>query len=253
MKSFPAIFLQIAHTLWYPAGEMSSNAQTLFSEISKALHRAGLFISYADLTGGEESRKAEMQALSFLVLLLQKQNSEGSFLHDLAKLASGEFQDFDHSAPCSEENLKTIQKDLQNVPLEIGDAFKSVLENFSKPEARLYADILISVGASVAQAYDEKDDFFLASNRFTDTMFSLGNFQPFFHRTLMFFSNIYADKEAKHLYENDNIFDEMKISTKESDALGQLTNALRKAWLEKYPGDIQQTVQDYIRENNGAC
>ena len=42
---------------------MLSNSQTLFEQISKALYRAAMFISNADLTGGEKAWHEEMKAI----------------------------------------------------------------------------------------------------------------------------------------------------------------------------------------------
>ncbi len=125
-----------------------------------------------------------------------------------------------------------------------------VLNNFSKSEARLYSDIVISAAASVAQAHDERDEFFSTGDRVVDSVTFLTNMRPLFHRFLMFFSDMHADKNAKYLYESNDMFDQLKISSKENYALGQLTAALRSAWMEKYPEDLEQTVQDYIREHD---
>jgi hypothetical protein len=232
---------------------MLSNSQALFSEISRALYRTGAFVSYADLTGGKKAWKAEMQALSFLMQLLQKQNAETSFLHGLAKLASGELDDVDFFMPPSEDELESIRLDLENVPFEVERAVRLVVNNFPKSDARLYTDILVSAGACVAQAYDEKDDMFLTDSWFVDVVTFLTNIRPFFHRLLMFFSNLHADENAKYLYEDNDIFDQMKISSDETVALGQISHAVRKVWFEKYPEDREQSVQDYIREKEESC
>ena len=207
-----------------------------------------MFISYADLVGGENAHQAEMQALHMLMQILQRQNSEDAFLHDLAKLASGEMEGIENLEALPEDAVQNIQSDLSGVPQEVESAIRTVLENFPKSEARLYADMLLSVGASVAQAYDEKDDFFTTGNPVVDAVTFVTNARPIYHRILMLFSKLHEDENAKYLYDENDIFDQIKISTKESDALALLSAAVRKAWLEKYPADANQSVQDYLKE-----
>jgi hypothetical protein len=228
---------------------MLSNSQDLFLLMSKAFYRAGLFVSYADLQDGKKAGLQEMKALGVVLQILQDQGTEGSFLKEIAKLASGEFNDIDQFNLLSDEDIKSMQGNLQSVPQEVASAVSMALDNFSKAEARLYADMLLSVAASVAQAHDERDDMFLTHNYIVDKVTFLGNARQLFYRFLMRFSSIHAPENARYLYEQDDIFDELKISTKETDALGVLSSVIRQEWLKKYPDDANQTVQDYIKES----
>lgn len=230
---------------------MLSNSKVLFDELATTLYRVGFYVSYEDTVGGEKARSAEARALCVIVQILQQQNSEGSFLHELGKLAEGKFDGIENLKNLSEGHVKNIQADLASVPQEVGLVMDKVIANFSKSEARLYADMLIAVGASVAQAYDEKDDFFLSGDKFADFVTFIANAKPLYYRILMFFSRIHADKNAKYLYDSGDLFDEMKISQKEVDVLGDVAGAVKVSWAFKYPEDLKKSVEDYIRESDG--
>lgn len=228
---------------------MFSNSAFLFEQLATTLYRAGMYVSFADLTGGEKAQRAEMYALFVLMQILQKQHSEDDFLHDLGKLAEGRLEGFDNLVGLPDKDIENIIDDLETTPHEVELAVLNVIDNFSKQEARLYVDLLISAGASVAQAHDEKDDFYFHDDGPLPPMADLiSNFRQFYYRTLMFFNDLHQDDTARYLYDENSIFDQMKISGKESDALAKLSAAVRKAWLQKYPEDLKQTVQDYIEE-----
>jgi hypothetical protein len=229
-----------------PTPWMKSNSQDLFEQISKALYRAGMFVSCADLKGGEKAWHEEMKAIDIVLHVMQKQNSKESFMEELTQLAAGEFESLDsYKAYPDPDHIKSLQHDLESVPDETEAAVRAVLENFSKDEARVYSDLLLSVGAAVGKAYDKKDDYvtgyFLANTE--------DNIQQIIERILGHFSRLQQDETAKYLYDENSVFDQMAIGDKDSIALGQLSSATRKAWLEKYPQDINQTVQDYLREH----
>jgi hypothetical protein len=226
---------------------MLSKSQALFEQISKALYRAGMYVSCADLKGGEKAWHEEMKAIDIVLHVMQKQSSADSFMGELTQLAAGEFESLDsYKSYPDPEHIKSLQHDLESVPDETTAAVKAVLDNFSKDEARIYADLLISVAASAGKAYDKKDDYLTGYGLISD---GINNSQQIIGRILKFFAGLQQDETAKYLYDENSAFDQMAIGDKDTIALQQLSSAVRKAWLEKYPQDLNQTVQDYLREH----
>lgn len=226
---------------------MLSNSQSLFEQISKALYRAGMFVSCADLSGGEKAWHEEMKAIDIVLHVMQKQSSAESFMSDLTQLAAGEFESLDsYKSYPDPQHIESLQHDLESVPDETEAAVKAVLGNFSKDESRVYADLLLSVAASAGKAYDKKDDYLKGYGRSSDI---INNTQQIIGRILGHFSKLQQDETAKYLYNEDDVFDQMAIGDKDTIALQKLSSAARKAWLEKYPEDLNQTVQDYLREH----
>lgn len=147
--------------------------------------------------------------------------------------------------------MHRLELSLKTTPDDIEQIMLNVIDNFSKGEARLYADIILSVAASVAQTHYEWTDTRLIQ-KLSDILWP--QFWPelaivFCERTLYHLSNLGADKDAKYLYATTNPFDEMNISLEESDAISDLANALRRAWQKRYPLDFEETVQDYLRRD----
>ena len=224
---------------------MLSNSQVIFDQLAEALYRAAFYISFADDTDGAKSRKAELQALHVVMQVLQRDHDEDHFLRDLGKLAAGDLVNTSNLELLSDADIQNIRNDLASVPDEVYAAAQIALENFSKDEARLYTDMVLSAAASIAQAYDEKDDFVFQDGA-PDIAYIIANMGGLFARLLSLFNRVHEDKNAKYLYDQSDIFDEMKISAAESDALGRLSLSIRSAWGEKYPEDLQQTVQDIL-------
>lgn len=224
---------------------MFSNSQAIFDQLSNTVLRAATYLSYADIEPNQKDLKLELESLNYLMLVLKKEHSEDSFVHDLAKLAKGGLDTAGDFSPLTDKEIKEIQAELENTPDELRQTAKIVLENFSKKEARLYFDIVMAAASSVAQAFDEKDDI----NFVNGPLGVLANPKQYYYRFLMIFRKIHETEHDKMLYDESDIFDQFKISTKESDALGHLTSAIGQAWFEKYPEDKEQTVQEYIKEH----
>lgn len=219
---------------------MFDHTQGIFPEISKALYRAAMFVSYIDKRGRGHARAQEIEVVSNYIKVMQEQYPKETFVYELMSFLEGGIREI------SKEGDSCVGES-ENIPIKVEEAMKTVLDNFDKSEARLYASILLALSASVAQAHDEKDDFARMENRWLSFTTIFSNIQPIYHRILMFLSDTYNGERARKLYEPDDIFDQMKISTKESDALGLLSGAIKKAWIEKYPEDMKQTVKEHLQ------
>ncbi|WP_435640267.1 hypothetical protein [Micavibrio aeruginosavorus] len=228
---------------------MFSNSQFIFSDIAAALYRAGLYVSYADQSGGRRARVNEYKAIQTVLRILHQQNSPESFIHDLAKLAEQDMVPIEKIKNIDKKEVHRLETSLKTVPSDIETIMLNVIDNFSKPEARLYADIILSIGASVAQTHYEWTDTRLIQ-KLSDALWP--QYWPEFtailyERIIYHLSNLNADKDAKYLYAPSNPFDEMNISLEESDALSELARSVQRAWQKRYPVDFEATVQDYIR------
>jgi len=102
---------------------------------------------------------------------------------------------------------------LERAPEKIQAAVHTAVANFNKAEARLYTDLLLSVAASVAKAHDEKDDMVDIPDPFGH---AIANTVPFFERLLAFMDGLERNADERYLYDAGNVFDEMKISQKET-------------------------------------
>lgn len=233
---------------------MLSNSKVVFDQLARTLVRAGLFISFADTLEGrneleqKKARMAEAYALYYLMRILQEQHSEEGFLDEIAKIAEGELQGVQNLSDLGPDDIENIQNDLRTVPQELEDTITLALDNFEKREARLYADIVMSACGSVGKAYDEKDEYTDMGGGIEDAFMWTANIKHIFYRILMKFEDLHQDDVARYLYNENNIFDQMKISTKESDAIGKLAGSIKAAWLKKHPEDMNQTVQEYLEE-----
>lgn len=228
---------------------MLSNSQVLFEKLAQTLYRAGFFVSFADDTGGKKARVREIHALYYLMHILQQQHSEEEFIREIAKIAEGEMDGIKNLENLSAQDIAAIERDLQSVPTELENAVLEALENFEKHEARLYADLVIAAGASVGKAYDEKDDFVPMDLAVENLFMFLANIEPIFNRVLGFFNQIHQGDTARYLYDENSLFDQMKISGLEAEALGKLAAAVKAAWAKKYPEDLEQSVEDFIKQS----
>lgn len=224
---------------------MLLNSEVSYEELSMALYRAALYVGFSDNQGGKEAQDFELRALSVFINTLKEQSTEEGFLSEISKAASGDLSALNDLKNSEQEEFKNLTQNLDKVPKELEDVMRRVVENFSKQEARLYTDIIISAMASVAQANDEKDDM----TSIDDGIFGhLSDMTQIFERFLVFFINFHESPKAKYLYEESDIHDQMKISTKETDAMAKVCSSIKGAWIEKYPEDSKQTVQEYLAE-----
>lgn len=227
---------------------MFSNSQAVFSVLAQALYRAGMYVGFADTQGGRKAWKEEMKALAVLLHVLQEQGTPEEFLHEIARMAEERlamekaFRDYPGADPAD------VQWDLAAVPAEVEEAVGLALAHFSKEEARLFADMVLASGASVAQSFDGRDEMFRSGDPVADLLTIGGNADAYFRRAVTFFERLRQDEAATYLYDSESLPGQMRISVRENDALGALAVAVRRAWQKARPGDLTQGVADYRRE-----
>ena len=197
--------------------------------LARTLYRAGLYVSHKDDSRNQAVRAREVRALMAFFHVLERQHDTDHysehFLHTLAVTAKEEMQSF---VELSSEAVEALSSHLETVPGEIEEAVSVAIAEYPKEEARLYADMLITSAASVAQAHDERDHSTL------------------WDRIMMGLANFGKDPAAKYLYEADDLFDHLKISDTEAAVLDEITASIRKVWMSNFPEDRDALPTDKV-------
>lgn len=197
-----------------------------FEILSRALFRAGLFVSHADENGHDQNADLkELQSMSVLMHVMREQHKDSVSMQDIISKVHNHIRDHgDRSESTSKDNYESLCKDLQNAPHEVSEAISLAAEKLDKYEARLYSDIIIAFSASVAQSHFE------------------GDHASLWDRFLITINSAMESSISKYLYDSNDMFDHMKISHAEGEALDQLSLAVSKAWFEKFPEDAKEQV-----------
>lgn len=224
---------------------MISNQNQLFEKLAEAFINSAVYVSISDDTGGDVSRRKEIASISHLLKVIEEQSSEDSFLFQLST----------NAREYTEKSLDEIERNSLKAPSDVKEAVSLAVENFSKKDAQVYTNMIILASASVAQAFDEKDDFtIVGSGVFTNILrtlwlpYLMNNHKQIFARIMMAINSIGESKNSRHLYVENDLFDHIKFSAKEDIALGDITSSIKEIWLKKYPEDEHQTVEEYLRE-----
>lgn len=198
---------------------MFSNSEAIFEQLSKALCRSAMYVSYADLEGGQEAQLMELQSLSVLMHVLRKEHADNLVMQDVTVRVFREIQEIGDPRDFTDEDVAAFQEHLEDVPGELKDAVKTAIANLPKKEAELYIDIIMAAGASVAQTHDEKDR------------------GGFLERLAAVFFQFFEKPVSAFLFDSSNRFDFLSISQKEEEALDTLCNAMAEVWHEMHPND----------------
>lgn len=185
----------------------------LFETLARALVHAGIYVSYAD---GEPERigyapkgddlKAEADALNGVFSQLA---AKGGFSARIAQPALRVLDAF--PPPHSSAEAQQKQKEVENAPQEAKAACTAALVYLSPEEARLYTDMVMSVCATVAQAYDE-GSVSSATDRFFD------------------FVTILGSQSTDYLSNLTGLLSDTKISAREDAAINKIGAQMRAAW-----------------------
>ena len=107
-------------------------------------YRVGMYVSYADMDGGEESASQEHQACEAMITAYVEDFGKSEFVQGLME------ETLKH-----QDRWSAWAKNLESVPDECARAVKLLQDKVEEREITLLGDNLLEIGFSVAQAYRE--------------------------------------------------------------------------------------------------
>ena len=96
---------------------MFSNSDVIFEQLAKALYRSTLFVSYADLTGGDQVQLVELQSLSVLMHVLRDSHPHDLVIQDVVGHVLKEIQEAKLPGEMGEDELAHLKDGLQAAPV----------------------------------------------------------------------------------------------------------------------------------------